>query len=111
MPSIKQGGGFTLTFSKRNEDVKKILEEKKASGIVITNYICDAIRLYEEYRVEAKDTNSTIAERDIDALIESKIKAILNDMNLDLVKKDNEVVKHDPERKKPKIGGLRNPNK
>jgi len=47
MPSTKQGGGYTLTFSKKNKDIEKLLAKKKEQGIQRTDYICDAIRAYE----------------------------------------------------------------
>lgn len=47
MPNTKQGGGYTLTFSKKNKDVEKLLFEKKKQGIKLTDYICDSIRAFE----------------------------------------------------------------
>lgn len=48
MPSVKQGGGYTLTFAKKNEDVKELISEKKKNkGFIVTDYICEAIRFFE----------------------------------------------------------------
>lgn len=47
MPNTKQGGGYTLTFAKKNKDVETMLTEKKKQGIKLTDYICDAIRAFE----------------------------------------------------------------
>ena len=53
MPAVKQGGGYTLTFSKKNQDVKDILADvKKDNRIKITDYICEAIRRSEEQTSE-----------------------------------------------------------
>lgn len=51
MPSLrKKNGGLTLTFAPRNEDVRLILLEKKDNeGLVLTDYICEAIRFYEKH--------------------------------------------------------------
>lgn len=50
MPNVRQGGGYTLTFSKKNEDVRDLLADKKANekGFIVTDYICKAIRFFEE---------------------------------------------------------------
>lgn len=56
MPSVKQGGGYTLTFSRKNKDVKKLLDSKKVEGIVVTEYICTAIKFYEQYKDNIKNT-------------------------------------------------------
>lgn len=51
MPSLrKKNGGLTLTFAPRNEDVRLILLGKKDNeGLVLTDYICEAIRFYEKH--------------------------------------------------------------
>lgn len=84
MPAVKQGGGITLTFSKKNEDVKDILDREKASGTVITNYICDAIRFYEENKNDFKASNVT--NLDIEKMIEHKIEMLLSSKNIELDK-------------------------
>ena len=55
MPSTKQGGGYTLTFSRKNKDIKELLEKKQQQGIIITDYICNAIRFFEAN----KDTSAS----------------------------------------------------
>jgi len=50
MPSVKQGGGYTLTFSRKNQDVKDLLDSIKDEGVVVTEYICNAIRFYEHHK-------------------------------------------------------------
>ncbi len=50
MPSVKQGGGYTLTFSRKNKIVKDLLDSKKEEGLVVTEYICNAIKFYEHYK-------------------------------------------------------------
>lgn len=49
MPSIdKVGGGITITFAPKNDDVREILVElKKSKKIKLTDYICEAVRFYE----------------------------------------------------------------
>lgn len=74
MPNVRQGGGYTLTFSRKNEDVKDILDKKKNKGIIITDYLCQAVRFYEENK-EKNLNNSNI---DITDLVRKEIEKILN---------------------------------
>lgn len=74
MPSVRQGGGYTLTFSRKNEDVKNILDKKKNKGIIITDYLCQAVRFYEENK-EKNLNNSNI---DITDLVRKEMEKILN---------------------------------
>ncbi|WP_270943152.1 hypothetical protein [Romboutsia lituseburensis] len=99
MPSVKQGGGYTLTFAKKNQDVKSILDDKKKNKIIITDYICEAIRFYEGNRNREFNNNNTISNIDIEKLIEDKIKVALgsnisNKINGDLT---NEVEEYNLE--------------
>lgn len=94
MPSVKQGGGYTLTFAKKNQDVKSILDRKKKDKIVITDYICEAIRFYENNK-NKEFNNNQISNIDIEKLIEDKIKIVLeNNIGID---SNNEVLEHDLE--------------
>lgn len=76
MPSVKQGGGYTLTFAKKNSDVKYILDNEKEKGTIITNYICEAIRFYYCNK-DAIDIN--ISNDDIESIIAKKVNEILKD--------------------------------
>lgn len=76
MPSVKQGGGYTLTFARKNQDVKSILDYKKKNKIIITDYICEAIRFYESNK-NKEFNNNQISNIDIEKLIEDKIKIAL----------------------------------
>lgn len=40
--------GYTLTFSKKNQDAKTIIDQKKGEGNIFTDYICEAVRFYEK---------------------------------------------------------------
>lgn len=77
MPAVKQGGGYTLTFSKKNQDVKDILADvKKENRVKITDYICEAIRFYEKNK--NMEVKSIVADyKDIDKIIEEKIKMLI----------------------------------
>lgn len=74
MPSVKQGGGYTLTFAKKNSDVKDILDSEKEKGTVITNYICDAIRFYHNNK-GIVDVN--VSKDDIESIVAKKVSEIL----------------------------------
>lgn len=77
MPSVKQGGGYTLTFSKKNQDVKKILANiKEEDKIKITDYICEAVRFYEKNKKNRLDSE-LIDPALIDRMIEDKIKILI----------------------------------
>lgn len=75
MPAVKQGGGYTLTFAKKNQDVRDHLDKLKAKKVVITDYICEAIRFYEENK--SKTTSDTIDPVLLDKMIEDKIKVLI----------------------------------
>lgn len=75
MPSVRQGGGYTLTFSRKNEDVKDILDKKKNKGIIITDYLCQAVRFYEENKEKNLNNSSNI---DITYLVRKEMEKILN---------------------------------
>lgn len=75
MPSIdKVGGGITITFAAKNEDVRKLLVEYKRKKIRLTDYICDAIRFYENN----KDIKSDINEEKILKMIHDEVEKKLN---------------------------------
>ncbi|MCB2300425.1 hypothetical protein [Clostridium tagluense] len=80
MPSIKQGGGYTLTFSKKNKDIKDLLDLKKEEGFVVTEYIINAIRFYEDYKdsVGTENLNLSMVEDLVNKKMELFKKEILS---------------------------------
>lgn len=98
MPSVKQGGGYTLTFSKKNQDVKEHLDKLKNDKVIITDYLCEAVRFFEKNKnLELK--SGLIDHIDIDKIIEEKIKVLmLNTKNgkeeISIEKEINEENKH-----------------
>ncbi len=77
MPSIdKPGGGLTLTFAAKNEDVRKILVEYKKQKVVLTDYICNAIRFYEENKEKSIHNNSLNIQELVRMEVEKAIKNI-----------------------------------
>lgn len=52
----KRPGSLVLTFSKKNIDIRNLLENKKArdEAFIVTDYICQSIRFYEKYKDSAK---------------------------------------------------------
>ena len=86
MPSIdKEGGGITITFAAKNEDVRKLLVEYKRKKIRLTDYICDGIRFYEKN----KDKKDSIDEEKIIKMIHDEVEKRLNDKlkSIELVEK------------------------
>ena len=77
MPSIdKPGGGLTLTFAAKNEDVRKILVGCKNKKIVLTDYICNAIRFYEKNKEKLTNNNSLDIQELVRLEVEKAIKNI-----------------------------------
>lgn len=77
MPSIdKPDGGLTLTFAAKNEDVRKILVECKNKKIVLTDYICNAIRFYEKNKEKLTNNNSLDIQELVRVEVEKAIKNI-----------------------------------
>lgn len=63
MASInKVGGGLTLTFAQKNDDVRTILVEEKKKGTVLTDYICEAIRFYIANKEKVNNNSINISE-------------------------------------------------
>lgn len=97
MPNIKQGGGYSLTFSKKNRDVKIHLDTLKSNGVTITDYICEAIRFYEENKNNSFD-KKIINSKEIEILIGKQVAQILSEYNkgVDLQsKQQKELLEHD----------------
>lgn len=76
MPAVKQGGGYTLTFARKNQDVKEHLDRLKENKVTITDYICNAIRFYEENK-DKNINSSAIDPLMLDKMIEDKIKLLM----------------------------------
>lgn len=78
MPATRQGGGYTLTFAKRNKDIQNLLADKKNKGIIITDYICEAIRFFEQNKNNINKNNNEPNVDLIEKIVEQKIKETLN---------------------------------
>lgn len=78
MPNVKQGGGYTLTFSKKNKDIKTHLDTLKNNGITITDYICEAVRFFEKNKNFDFEKNKNDNEN-IEIVIEKKIEQLLKE--------------------------------
>lgn len=83
MPSVKQGGGYTLTFAKKNQDVKKILDDKKEKGIKITDYLCEAVRAFESN----KNNNVDINTLNIEKIVQEQVALALEKTNNENINK------------------------
>jgi hypothetical protein len=80
MPSTKQGGGYTLTFAKKNKDVEKLLAEKKEQGIKLTDYICDAVRAFENNK-SSNSIDINALNIDIKELVKEQVAIALGKVN------------------------------
>lgn len=81
MPGGKQKA-VTLSFSKKNEDIHNLLEDKKKNTAFVQNdYICDAIRFYEKNK---NKINNDFDKDKIIELIDKRIKELIdNDLIVD----------------------------
>lgn len=60
----KEQKAHTLTFSRKNQDVKKIINDKlKDENFILTDYICEAIRFFE------KNEKNKVNNFDIETII------------------------------------------
>jgi len=89
MPSVKQGGGYTLTFAKKNEDIKELLSEKKNKGFIITDYICEAIRFFEANK--DKIEVNRLGSINIEDLVKKEIAKALGNNSTDNDTKEKEI--------------------
>ena len=90
MPSIdKVGGGITITFAPKNDDVREILVElKKSKKVKLTDYICEAIRFYEANKDKMNNDKGDLAEiikEEVTKQVKSEIEKILEEKKLTLV--------------------------
>jgi hypothetical protein len=71
----KRPGSLVLTFSRKNMDIRNLLENKKLNNetFVTTDYICESIRFYEKYKdsVEFNDLGA------IKKLIDTRLKEFI----------------------------------
>lgn len=58
------GNSVLVTFSKKNSDVIKILDEVSSSGTKKTDYICEAVRFYY-YHKDSNVLNKSIDKSDL----------------------------------------------
>lgn len=80
MPNVKQGGGHTITFAKKNFDVKELLaEKKKVKGFVLTDYICEAVRFFEANK--DKIENNKINNINIENLVKLEVAKALSNIS------------------------------
>lgn len=81
MPNVSKGR--MLTFSKKNQDVRDIIEDELKTGIKFPDYICNAVRFYEKYKdYDFNNTNKNISLMNIDNLVEKKVIEILQNKNI-----------------------------
>lgn len=90
MPSIdKVGGGITITFAPKNNDVREILVElKKSKKVKLTDYICEAIRFYEANKDKMNNDKGDLAEiikEEVSKQVKSEIEKILEEKKITLV--------------------------
>lgn len=65
----KRPYSFTFTYSKRNTDVRDLIEDKKKydKNFVTTDYMCEAVRFYEKNK--DKITSTGLNEEDVKRIV------------------------------------------
>ncbi|WPC41862.1 hypothetical protein [Clostridium sp. JS66] len=73
----KRPGSLVLTFSKKNMDIRRLLENKKLNNesFVTTDYICESIRFYEKYKDSIGNNNLESIKKLIDDRLKKFIQA------------------------------------
>ncbi|CAG7841152.1 hypothetical protein CLOHAE12215_02576 [Clostridium haemolyticum] len=71
---------LTVSFSKKNLEIKELIEDKKEKikGFEHSQYICDAIRFYEENKNKTFD--STINADEIRKLVDERFQELKNEL-------------------------------
>ena len=59
------GNSVLVTFSKKNSDIVKILDEVSRSGTKKTDYICEAVRFYY-YHKDSNISNKSIDKSELE---------------------------------------------
>lgn len=64
----KRPGSLVLTFSKKNGDIRNLLEDKKSKDetFVTTDYICESIRFYEKHKNSIAFNDLQVVQKLID---------------------------------------------
>lgn len=88
----KRPGSLVLTFSKKNTDIRKLLEDKKSKDetFITTEYICDSIRFYEKHKDSAEFNNLAAVRKLIDERLSQFIQTN-NTVTFGLVESDGVV--------------------
>ena len=90
MPSIdKVGGGITITFAPKNDDVREILVElKKSKKTKLTDYICEAIRFYEANKDKMNNDDKSNLDEIIKEEVSKQVKAEIEKIEVSRQVKD-----------------------
>lgn len=69
----KRDGSFTFTFSRRNQDVRELIEYKAEndSNFVKTDYFCEAVRFYEKNKNNFGNINEEYIKNMIISILQS----------------------------------------
>ncbi|NMM62117.1 hypothetical protein HBE96_05330 [Clostridium sp. P21] len=76
----KRPGSLVLTFSRKNMDIRRLLESKKIhnESFIATDYICESIRFYEKYKDSVEFNNLETVKKLIDDRLKEFIKTNKN---------------------------------
>lgn len=80
----KKQKSHTLTFSRKNKDIENLIARKgEDKSFILTDYICEAIRFFEEYKDKVnQNSNSHININSIIDLIDSRLNERLKEGNI-----------------------------
>ena len=69
----RRDGSFTFTYSRRNLDVKELIEQKAENedNFVRTDYFCEAVRFYEKNKNNFGNINEEYIKNMIISILQS----------------------------------------
>lgn len=86
--------GYTLSFSRKNQDVKEMLEEQQKNGAIISDFVCEAVRFY--IRNKDKINNNYNSNNNFNSLNINDLKSLISEQIREEIKsamdKDNNKV-------------------
>lgn len=71
----RREGSFTFTFSKRNFDIRQLIEHKAENepGFVKTDYFCEAVRFYEKNKNKENSLNEDYIKNLIAIMLQNNL--------------------------------------
>lgn len=69
--------GYTLSFSRKNQDVKGMLQKQQKDGAIISDFVCEAVRFY--IRNKDKINNNYNSNNKFNSLDINNLKSLISE--------------------------------